>query len=316
MERIKDDQLIRFDWAVRLLRHKADHTILNGFLSSLLDQPIRITRLLESEGNQEYADDKLNRVDILAENEYGEKILIEVQNDSEDSYFHRMAYGTSKLITEYLKLGQRYDKISKVYSVNIVYFNLGMGSDYVYTGQTVFKGMHTGEILQLPERLKRKYEISHVSDIFPEYFILNVTDFNKWSQDDLDQWMYFLSTNEIPADATAPGLSEAREELRVASLSPEDRIEYYTHMNNMVTARSMIETAHDTGEYEGWQKGRAEGLSEGREEGRAEGREEGKLEERIDIVKTMLAEGMDLELISRLSKMPIEEIQRIAGRDR
>ncbi len=135
-----DEKLIRFDWAIkRLLRHKADHSILEGFLTSLLGRPIHIIKLLESESNREYAENKLNRVDILAEEQNGAKLLIEVQNESEDAYFHRMLFGTSKLISEYLRRGDNYENVSKVYSINIVYFNLGEGR-IMYTGERLCFG--------------------------------------------------------------------------------------------------------------------------------------------------------------------------------
>lgn len=90
---VNENNIIRFDWAIkRLLRHKTDHTILNGFLSSLLTQPINILKMLESESNKEYEENKSNRVDMLAEDSNGNKILIEVQIENEDSYFHRMPF--------------------------------------------------------------------------------------------------------------------------------------------------------------------------------------------------------------------------------
>lgn len=282
---MKDDRLIRFDWAMkRLLRHKADHTILNGFLSSLLGTDIRIVSLLESEGNQESRDDKFNRVDLLAENDRHEKILIEVQNDSEDSYFHRMLYGTSKLITEYINLGDDYDKIARVYSINIVYFNIGIGDDYVYTGRTEFRGLHTGSKLRLTDRLKNKYIVGGIGDIFPQYYLLKANDFDRWSQVPLDQWMYFLSTSRIPEDATAPGLQEARQQLKIDSLTPAEREAYYTHLDNMVSARSVVNSARD--------EGHAEGLAEGREEGRSE--------QLRKSVESMRAKGLDDAVIADL----------------
>ena len=268
----------------RLLRHKADHTILNGFLSSLLGTDIRIVSLLESEGNQESRDDKFNRVDLLAENDRHEKILIEVQNDSEDSYFHRMLYGTSKLITEYINLGDDYDKIARVYSINIVYFNIGIGDDYVYTGRTEFHGLHTGSKLLLSDRLKNKYIVGGLGDIFPQYYLLKANDFDRWSQVPLDQWMYFLSTSRIPEDATAPGLQEARQQLKIDSLTPAEREAYYTHLDNMVSARSVVNSARD--------EGHAEGLAEGREEGRSE--------QLRKSVESMRAKGLDDAVIADL----------------
>jgi predicted transposase/invertase (TIGR01784 family) len=75
---------------------------------------------------------KFNRVDLLALNAKGQLIIIELQNDSETDYFYRMLFGTAKAVTEYLALGDAYSHIKKVYSINIVYFNLGQGTDYVY----------------------------------------------------------------------------------------------------------------------------------------------------------------------------------------
>lgn len=114
----------------RLLRNKANFGVLEGLLTTLLGEKIIIQKLLESESNQEDEYDKYNRVDMLAENSKGELVLIEVQNNNEYAYFQRMLFGTSKLVTEYINRGNNYDKIRKVYSVNIVYFSLGHGTDF------------------------------------------------------------------------------------------------------------------------------------------------------------------------------------------
>lgn len=47
------DRYIRFDWAAkRLLRNKANFGVLEGFLTVLLGENIRILEILESESNQ------------------------------------------------------------------------------------------------------------------------------------------------------------------------------------------------------------------------------------------------------------------------
>ena len=116
---------ISFDWALkRLLRDKANFVVLEGFVSTLLEMPIKIHRLLESESNKDHEEAKLNRVDILAENGRGELLLVEVQGESEYAYFQRILFGTSKLVTEYINSGQNYENVKKVYSINIVYFDL------------------------------------------------------------------------------------------------------------------------------------------------------------------------------------------------
>ena len=137
------ENYIRFDWAMkRLLRNKANYAVIEGLLESLLGRKYTIERFLESESNQENEDDKFNRVDILAESDNKELTIIEIQNNRELTYFHRMLYGVSKAITDYINLGNDYDKVRKVYSINIVYFELGQGKDYVYHGKTFFRGLH------------------------------------------------------------------------------------------------------------------------------------------------------------------------------
>ena len=170
-----NNQVIRFDWAMkRLLRNKANFSVLEGLLTTLLGEKIVIQKLLESESNQEDEFDKYNRVDMLAENSKGELVLVEVQNNNEYAYFQRMLFGTSKLVTEYVNRGNSYDKIRKVYSVNIVYFSLGHGTDFIYHGKTEFKGIHHGDILELTPFPKQTFKVDAVSQLYLEYYILKV----------------------------------------------------------------------------------------------------------------------------------------------
>ena len=106
------ESYIRFDWAMkRLLRNKANYAVLEGLLTTLLEEKVTIHKLLESESNQEDEFDKYNRVDMLAENSKGELVLIEVQNNNEFAYFQRMLFGASKLVTEYINRGEGYEKV-------------------------------------------------------------------------------------------------------------------------------------------------------------------------------------------------------------
>src|SRR5690606_11022531 len=107
--------------------------------------------------NQEDEDDKFNRLDLLCENEKGELLIIEVQFYEESDYFHRCLYGTSKVITEYINRGEPYSSVKKVYSINILYFDLGHGTDYIYRGKTLFTGMHMEDQLELSNTQQQKF---------------------------------------------------------------------------------------------------------------------------------------------------------------
>ncbi len=290
----------------RLLRDKANYVVLEGFLASLLGKRFKIHRFLESEGNQEDEEDKYNRVDILAESEDGELCIIEVQNSRELSYFHRMLYGVSKAITEYIGLGKPYEEVRKVYSINIVYFELGQGKDYVYHGKTEFVGLHQPhDTLKLSVRQNEKFfgnkeldvmKRKAASDLFPEYYVLRVNDFDKVATTPLDEWIEFLKTGNISAKAKAAGLSEARERLRVDALSDKDKQAYYRHMESVRHMKSLFDTSRDEGYEEGMDKGLAKGLAKGRSE-RAK-----------EIAKQLKAMGLTTEQIAQATGLTLDEI--------
>ena len=302
------DKYIRFDWAMkRLLRNKANFAVLEGLITTLLGEKMTIRKLLESESNQEDEFDKQNRVDLLAESSDGELFIIEIQNNNEFAYFQRMLFGTSKLVTEYINRGQGYEKIRKIYSINIVYFNLGMGTDFVYHGKTEFRGIHNNELLNLSPFQQQKFEVSEVSQLYPEYYILKVNDFDRWSKVPLDQWIYFLNTGEIPEDASAPGLPEAREKLKLAQMSKAELEAYYKHLDNVVILRDNIITARGEGHLEGL----AEGRAEGRMEGRAEGLEEGVLKGKLQSAQKMKEKGFPITDIAEITGLSTEELERL-----
>ena len=287
-DEIMASNYIRFDWAMkRLLRNKANFGVLEGFLTTLLKETITIQKLLESESNQEDEFDKYNRVDILAEDSKGELILIEVQNNNEYAYFQRMLFGASKLVTEYINRGEGYDKVRKVYSVNIVYFALGSGKDTVYHGKTEFRGIHDGDILELTPFQKQTFKVDSVSQLYPEFYILKVNDFNQVAKSPLEEWIYYLNTGDIPDTATAPGLHEARERLKLDRMTKTELDAYYRHLDNVVILRSNIYTE--------------------REEGRWEGREE----ERMANARKMKMKGLDNQLISDITGLTIDEIDKL-----
>lgn len=309
---------VRFDWAMkRLLRDKANFGVLEGLITTLLGHPIRILKLLESESNREDEDDKQNRVDVLAEDADGALYLIEVQNETEFAYFQRMLFGTSKLVTEYINRGEGYEKIRKIYSINIVYFNLGNGKDYVYHGKTEFRGIHDNELLNLSPFQQQKFGVDEVSELYPEYWILKVNDFNKWSKTPLEQWVYFLNTGEIPDDADAPGLNEARKKLKLEQMTHEELATYYRHLDNVVILRDNITTARGEGFLEGESQGlkvgkaqgRAQGLEEGRREGLEEGLQEGYRRGKLEMARSLKQLGMSVADVAKVTGLTATEVE-------
>lgn len=288
--------LIRFDWAMKkLLRDKANYAVLEGFLSELFKFDITILQIGESEGNQQVFNDKFNRVDILAHTSSGEIVLVELQTDSELDYFQRMLYGVSKSIVENIKIGEQYGKIKKMYSVNIVYFQLGQGSDYVYHGKTEFRGLHTNDVLGLSTSQKERYKVENTFEIYPEFYILKINEFNDIAKDGLDEWIYFFKNNEVKEGFKAKGLDVVQQKLIVEGMSQEDRNAYNAFWENKRYESSMLDGA----------------LSEGITQGKQEGKQEGRMEAILEVAKNMLSLGMTLEQIASATGLTQEALKQL-----
>ncbi|TAH18007.1 MAG: Rpn family recombination-promoting nuclease/putative transposase [Cytophagales bacterium] len=285
-------KLISFDWAIkRLLRNKANFVVLEGFLSELLFDNISIEQILESESNQFSDDDKFNRVDILTQNSKNELIIIELQSTYEIDYFHRMAYGVSKSITENLKKRQKYAEIKKVISINIVYFDLGQGKDYIYRGKTDFKGLHQNDLLELSDKQKVKFLKNDISDIFPEFYLLKVNQFNDNAKDTLDEWVYFLKNSEVKDEFSAKGLKEAGEVLDIMRLEKEDEYGYNRYLDSLHLKASEIFTLQTEAEFKV--------------------REDERNKNNVEIVKKSISSGLDNATIEAITGFTFDKIEEL-----
>lgn len=285
-------KLVRFDWAMkRLLRDKANFVVLEGFLSVLLNETVTIQKILGSQSNKDTSDDRYNDVDILVENAKGELIIIEVQNTKEYDYFHRILFGTSKVITEYIKENKPYSDIKKVISITIAYFDLGQGEDYIYHGTNTFKGIHKGDILLLSQKQKDLYKKQQVYEIYPEYWIIKAGIFDEEKvNNELDEWVYFLKTGDVQDTFTAPGLPEAKERLDRLKLTPEDRAEYEAYLQRLMKLAGYRETEMTD----------AIDLIQ-----------QGKDEKEVEAVLGMHENGLPVSIIAKSLKISEERVQQI-----
>ena len=306
------DQYIRFDWAIkRLLRQKANFDVLEGFLSVLLDEEVKIIEILESEGNQLTADDKFNRVDIKAKNDKGEIIIVEIQNTRELYYLERILYGVAKAITEHISLGERYHEVKKIYSISILYFDIGKGDDYLYHGQNHFVGVHTGDRLQVSTKQKNALVHKLPAEVFPEYFLTRVNEFDKLAVTPLEEWIDYLKTGRIRPDTTAPGLKEARNTLVYYNMTPKERQAYDEHLSAIMIQNDVLDSAKLEGLIEGRMEGLLEGKMEGKIEGIQEGLEKGEKKKQVEIARNLKKMDLPTETIVRATGLSVEEIEQI-----
>ncbi|MBO4850162.1 MAG: Rpn family recombination-promoting nuclease/putative transposase [Prevotella sp.] len=311
-----NNDYIRFDWAIkRILRDKANFGVLEGLMTVLIGEGIKIQEIIESESNSNSHEDKYNRVDVKAKTSSGEIILVEVQLGKESFFMPRILFGVSKAITEQLKRGMGYENIKKVYSISVLYFDLGEGEDYAYHGKFNFKGMTnpSSELkfskAEAEEVLpKGKMNVISPKDVFPEFFLLRVNQFNEVAKTPIEEWMEYLKDGVIKEDTTVPGLQEAREKLNYMRMTDAERMAYEDYMISVHAAKDVILTAKADGFAEGRAEGHAVGRAEGRAEGRVEGRAEGIEETNFKTATRMKQKGFSVDDIAEITGLSKEQI--------
>ncbi|MBF0398706.1 MAG: Rpn family recombination-promoting nuclease/putative transposase [Desulfobacterales bacterium] len=300
-------KLIRFDWAMKyILRNKANFDILEGFLAALLsDNDIKVLNLLESEGNQDNEDSKFNRVDIMIEDSQHRKIIVEIQNCRESDYLERLLYGASKVIVDNQRLGVNFKDITKVISISVLYFNLGIGDDYLYYGTTDFKGVNTGNTLIVRKRIEfinGKLENTiklEEKKIFPEYYLIQVERYQNEVKEAIDEWIYMIKNNEVKEGSKSKNIDKAREKLAEINMLPEEKVRYEKYLINMVIERDVVNTAKE----EGFDIGEKKGIEKGIEIERVKWILKDK-----ERVKKLVQKGLSLEEAAEIMELSLKDI--------
>ncbi len=289
-------RLVTFDWALkRLLRSKANFDILEGFLTELFRRDVTVLEIIESESNKQTVDDKFNRVDIMVKLDSREIVIVEFQSTRDAAFFQRILYGTSKVVTEHMDAGMPYDKVFRVISVNVLFFGLGAGPEYIYHGQTTFKGFHTNEKRESTSITSSQLRDRPLSEIFPEYYLLDVRNFDDVARDSLDQWIYFLKNGKIPDEFNAQGIGKARRVFDLLGMSNEDRIRFEKY----VDARRTLDSEMLTMRNEGVEVGIDIGLIEGRKEG---------IEEKAKEIALKMLDKYSNEQIAEITGLSVEDL--------
>ncbi len=240
-------EIISFDYAMKyILRQRANFDILESFLEALLGYTVTIVEILESETDKDRNDAKLNRVDLIAKDDKGTQMVIEIQYNREDDYLERILWETSKIIADSLDTADPYGNITKVISISILYFNLGRGKGYVYKGKVDFKDIGDKENPQ-PITLKR--------DVFPEYYLINVERFKDIIKTPLDDWLYIFKNSKVPDKPKAKYMDKVQEKLDILQMTPDEKKTYEYHIKQNKIAKSMLKTAEAEGEKRGIAKG-------------------------------------------------------------
>ena len=119
----------------------------------------------------------------------------------------------------------------------------------------MFTGVHTGDNLVVNTKEADEIRMTAPENVFPEYYIIRVNEFNDVAVTPIEEWLDYLKNNRIKDDTSTPGLREAREKLLYMTMTDADRRAYDAHMDDIMVQNDVLDTA----KMEGLEQGRAEG---------------------------------------------------------
>ncbi|MEY4937430.1 MAG: hypothetical protein RIS64_3789, partial [Bacteroidota bacterium] len=211
-------------------------------------------------------------------------------------------FGACKTIVENMKRGFKYSLVKKVISVSIVYFEVGQGLDYIYHGDTRFRGIHLKDELMLTTEQRQEFDKQSPSEIFPEYYLIKAFNFDGLIREGLDEWVYLFKNSQIESDFKAKGIQKAKEKLAVAKLGKRRRSAYEQYLRNL----------HDEASWNAHQQFKNETVWKFKlEKAVADAEVKAETKAKIEVAKNLLQNGASVELVAVATRLSIEAIQQI-----
>ena len=101
------------------------------------------------------------------------------------------------------------------------------------------------------------------------------------------------------------------EEAEIAKFTPQEQREYEASKMAYRDIKNSIDTAKREGKEEGLAEGMEKGLAEGMEKGLAQGMEKGMSQRSLEIARTMLAKGMDAEMVMEITGLSESQLKQL-----
>ena len=295
------------DWSFKRLfgteRNKSNLIgFLNMILESELDSKIVDIQYLNNENISSDKDGRECIFDILCKDEANTRFLIEVQNANISYIRNRMLYYTCRLIDQMGKIGKDWNyNIDKVYSICLMNFTYEqqptLRRDFLLCEPNT-ENILTDKIhiimLQLP-CLQAK-SIDECTELYEKLlFLLLQMKSGMKTIEELKRAVYEHGLNEEIKETFLNVLDDAD----LASLSRENKAQYEAKLKSYRDNRACLDYAIEEGILQGIAKGEAIGMEKGMEKGK------------LEIAKSMKADGISFEIIEKYTGISQSEIEKL-----
>lgn len=269
----------------KLFGTEANKDLLIDFLNELVDKKHKIKDLSfkNNENLGQLSEDRKAIFDIYCETVSGEKIIIEMQKAKINYFKDRAVFYTTFPIKEQAEKGEWDFNLKPVYCIAILDFEFDKElKNKDYKNIVTLKNQYCEEFY---DKLK--------------YIFIEMPRFKK-KENELDnhfeKWLYFLKNliefENIPGVLKEAVFEKGFKVAEIAALNKEQHEAYEKSLIQYWDIKSAVDTAFD--------------------DGKIEGNIEGKIEGKAETASIMISEGFDFETISRLTKLSIDEIKKIA----
>ncbi|WP_304332222.1 Rpn family recombination-promoting nuclease/putative transposase [Brachyspira innocens] len=234
-------------------------------------------------------------VDVKCITQNGSVVIIEIQLQGNSRFPERILYYWSVNYSKLLKHGERYDELTPVISINLLNFNLDKT-----------KNIHSCYML---------YEMNN-KKLLTDHLQIHIIELKKFKKNtlskDLNYWLKIFTSKNLEASMSEivkekPIMEEVQKKYNNFVKSKLMMMEYEKKEAYLYGNQIMLDEERRLGIEEGIKKGKEEGIREGIEQGIEKGIEQ----EKYSLAKNMKNRNMDINIISELTGLSMEEIKKL-----
>ena len=277
----------------------SSETILLDFINSIMInanmKTFRSVEILTPFNLKKNKNLKETIVDVKCITQNGSVVIIEIQLQGNSRFPERILYYWAANYSKLLKHGERYDELTPVISINLLNFNLDKT-----------KNIHSCYML---------YEMNN-KKLLTDHLQIHIIELKKFKKNalskDLNYWLKIFTSKNLEVSMSEivkekPIMEEVQKKYNNFIKSRLMMMEYEKKEAYLYGNQIMLDEERRLGKEEGIK----EGIEQGIEQGIKVGKEEGIKENQILTAKNMKDKNMDINLISELTGLSIEEIKKI-----
>lgn len=280
----------------RIFGQEENKEALKDFLESILKIKISDVEINNPEIPKNFYDSKYGMLDLKVT--VDEKIIINVEMQLQNQYNlePRTTYYMASAYAGQLGEGEPYTNCKRVIVIDILNFNYYKRDCYHSVARMIFENPEENEIVDMGYKDKDMYATKYL-----EMHVIELPKFKKKNPEihtKLEQWLWlFIGGEEEVKKASKVNkeIEKINKKLASMNLSREERNNYEFRLKAIRDEISAIDYATKKGLQQGIDKGRKEGINIAK----------------VEIIKEMLKNDINIEQIKKITKLTTEEIKKI-----